>query len=90
MCNLYLLVGVENPTDYKVTWTDIKPKVTGRQGHENVLRTPGPQLLGDAQHVESPLECWELFFHKGDGRNSGSLDKQKNRTSTLSNGRGST
>ena len=64
MCNLYLLVGVENPTDYKVTWTDIKPKVTGRQGHENVLRTPGPQLLGDAQHVESPLECWELFFTK--------------------------
>ena len=44
MCNLYLIVGVENPTDYKVIWTDIKPKVTGRQGHENVLTTPGPQL----------------------------------------------
>ena len=53
MCNLYLLVGVKNPIDYNVTWTDIKPKETGRQGHENVLMTPGPQLLGDAQHVES-------------------------------------
>ena len=59
---LYVIVGVENPNDYKVTWSDIKPTATGRQGRENVMRTPGPQLLEEAQHVESSLECWQLFF----------------------------
>ena len=37
---LYVIVGMKNSNGYKVTWSDIKPTVAGRQGHGNVMRAP--------------------------------------------------
>ena len=60
---LYLFfTGVETPADYNITWTNIRPAATGRQTRMNVITTPGPQLLGDANQVQTPLEAWALFF----------------------------
>ena len=36
--------------------------MTGRQGRQNMIRTPEPKLLGEAQNVESPLKRWQLLF----------------------------
>ena len=36
--------------------------MTGRQGRDNVMKTPEPQLLGETQQVKSPLKCWQLLF----------------------------
>ena len=53
---------METPADYNVTWSNIRPVVTGRQNRRNVITTPGPQLLGDANFALSPLAAWQLYF----------------------------
>ena len=49
--------------EVSITWQNYKITRVGRQGRENVMRTPGG-LIGDAKEADTPLKCFLLSFLK--------------------------
>lgn len=56
-----LVNKTKDTQEEKIIWRNFKTTRAGRQGRENVIRTPGG-VIGEAKNARSALECFYLFM----------------------------